>query len=133
MYLTLSQAAKRAGKSKGTISKYLKNGKLSYVSKDDNGYQIDPSELSRVFPNCEPKTPQNEQSRTPMNPKENAQNDREIELLNSIIEGLKADKEFLQEELKKASTLISDMRDKRHQKPVQRFLWPWARVVPKND
>lgn len=48
--LSLNQAAKAVGKSPSTISKYLNNGKLSYISKDDDGYKIDPSELYRVFP-----------------------------------------------------------------------------------
>lgn len=46
-YLSLTQAAKACGKSKGTVSKALTSGRLSYVSKDDGGYQIDPAELQR--------------------------------------------------------------------------------------
>lgn len=55
-FLSLNQAAKAVNKSPSTISKYLKNGKLSYVSKDNYGYKIDRSELIRVFPdaNSEP-------------------------------------------------------------------------------
>lgn len=49
-YLTLSQAAKETGKSKGTLSKALKEGKISYVEKSDSGYKIDPAELFRVYP-----------------------------------------------------------------------------------
>ena len=48
--LTLGQAAKLCGRSKPTLSKALKEGRLSYVEKTKSGYQIDPSELSRVFP-----------------------------------------------------------------------------------
>lgn len=47
---TLNEAAKETGRSKGTISKALNNGKLSYISKTKSGYQIEPSELFRVFP-----------------------------------------------------------------------------------
>lgn len=50
MTLTLNQAAKESGRAKSTISKALKSGKLSYVSKTDAGYEIDPAELHRVFP-----------------------------------------------------------------------------------
>lgn len=49
-YMTLGEAAKAAGVSKATISKSLAKGRLSYVSKDTTGYQIDPAELFRVFP-----------------------------------------------------------------------------------
>lgn len=126
MYLTLSQAAKKTGKSKGTISKYLKNGKLSYISKDDSGYQIDQSELLRVFPNCELKPPQNERLETSKNHEGNAFHEREIELLNSMIEELKADKAFLQEELKKSSALLPNMHHTRPPKAAQSFRWPWV-------
>jgi hypothetical protein len=47
---TLNEAAKETGRSKGTISKALNNGKLSYISKTKSGYQIEPEELFRVFP-----------------------------------------------------------------------------------
>ena len=50
---TLGTAARHVGKSKPTISKAIKDGKLS--AKKVNGvYQIDPSELSRVYPNTPP-------------------------------------------------------------------------------
>ena len=52
--LTLGQAAKLCGRSKPTLSKALKEGRLSYVEKTKAGYQIDPSELSRVFPYSSP-------------------------------------------------------------------------------
>lgn len=48
--LTLGQAAKASGISKSALSKALKNGRVSYVAKTDAGYEIDPSELFRVFP-----------------------------------------------------------------------------------
>jgi hypothetical protein len=47
---TLNEAAKETGRSKGTISKALNNGKVSYISKTKSGYQIEPAELFRVFP-----------------------------------------------------------------------------------
>lgn len=50
MKLTLSSAAKEAGKSKSTISRAIKNGKLSASSNDDGSYEIDASELFRAFP-----------------------------------------------------------------------------------
>jgi len=47
---SLSQAAKKVGVGKGTISKALSNGRLSYVEKTSAGYKIEASELFRVFP-----------------------------------------------------------------------------------
>ena len=47
--LTLGEAAKITGKSKPTISKAVKDGKIS-GQKIDGVYQIEVSELTRVFP-----------------------------------------------------------------------------------
>lgn len=49
MALSLSQAAKAAGKSKSTINRAIKSGKLSATRHDDGSYSIDASELSRAF------------------------------------------------------------------------------------
>jgi hypothetical protein len=48
--LSLAQAAKAAGKSKPTIARAIHAGKLSATRNDDGSYQIDESELVRVFP-----------------------------------------------------------------------------------
>lgn len=49
MKLSLSQAAKEAGKSKSTISRAIKDGDLS-ATKVGNKFEIEPSELFRAFP-----------------------------------------------------------------------------------
>lgn len=50
-YITLGEAAKLVGKSKPTLSKAIKSGKMSAIGKDENGYwQIDPAEAKRAFP-----------------------------------------------------------------------------------
>ena len=48
-YLTLGEAAKMTGKSKPTISKAVNDGKIS-GQKVDGVYQIEVSELLRVYP-----------------------------------------------------------------------------------
>lgn len=48
--LSLTQAAKIAGKSKSTINRAIKSGKLSATRHDDGSYSIDSSELARAFP-----------------------------------------------------------------------------------
>jgi thiamine pyrophosphate-dependent acetolactate synthase large subunit-like protein len=50
MSYTLSEAAKATGKSKMTLLRAIKNGRMSARRKDDNSYEIDPAELHRVFP-----------------------------------------------------------------------------------
>lgn len=47
--LSLSQAAKLAGKSKSTINRAIKTGKLSATRHEDGSYSIDPAELARAF------------------------------------------------------------------------------------
>jgi len=47
--LSLSQAAKLAGKSKSTINRAIKTGKISAARHDDGSYSIDPAELARAF------------------------------------------------------------------------------------
>ena len=47
---TLGEAAKAVGKSKATLSKAIKTGKISAERQGNGFYKIDPSELHRVFP-----------------------------------------------------------------------------------
>ena len=75
--LSLSQAAKETGRSKATISKALNNGVLSYVSKTDKGYEIEPSELFRVFPVKGQKT-------ADVSGSEPLKNTKEVELLERL-------------------------------------------------
>ena len=50
MGLTLRQAADLCGTSRSTIHRALKSGKLSGNRLEDGAWDIDPSELARVFP-----------------------------------------------------------------------------------
>ena len=50
MSYTLGDAAKAVGKSKTTLHRAIKSGKISAIKSEDGSYSIDPSELHRVFP-----------------------------------------------------------------------------------
>lgn len=50
MKYSLSEAAKATGKNKTTIQRAIKKGKISAAKGDSGSYEIDPSELHRVFP-----------------------------------------------------------------------------------
>jgi hypothetical protein len=50
MGYSLAEAATAAGNSKMTLQRAIKSGKLSASRRDDDSYDIDPSELHRVFP-----------------------------------------------------------------------------------
>lgn len=123
-FMTLGQAAKATGKSKPTISKYIKNGKLSCISKNDSGYQIEPSELFRVFPPVNGNILQSLTHDLPAvdtHEKENiALLKQKIEMLESNIEMLQTDKSYLQGELSKTTTMLVDMREKSSEKPPER-------------
>ena len=47
---TLGEAARATGKSKPTIAKAIKTGRISAARGGDGSYQIDPAELHRVYP-----------------------------------------------------------------------------------
>jgi hypothetical protein len=48
--LSLGAAAKLTGLGKTTLARSIKAGRLSATRRDDGSYQIDPSELHRVYP-----------------------------------------------------------------------------------
>jgi len=48
-YLTLSEAAKQTGRSKETLSRAIKEGRLSVVEKTERGFKLDPAEVFRLF------------------------------------------------------------------------------------
>ena len=50
MTMTLNEAAKSCHKAKGTVLKAIKEGRLSAPKDTQGRYEIDPSELHRVFP-----------------------------------------------------------------------------------
>lgn len=50
MKYTLSEAATATGKNKATIQRAIKSGKISASKGPSGAYEIDPSELHRVFP-----------------------------------------------------------------------------------
>lgn len=81
------------GRSKGSLSKALSSGRMSYVEKTANGYVIDTSELFRVFP-PKPIAPVVEvRSETPVQPPVDAGLRVELDLLRQRVEELKADRD----------------------------------------
>src|SRR5512144_2810202 len=50
MGYSLAEAARASGKSKMTIQRAIKGGKISASRNEDGSYDIDPAELHRVFP-----------------------------------------------------------------------------------
>jgi len=70
MGYTLGQAAKATGKSKTTIQRAIKSGRISALKNDIGEYNIDPAELHRVFdpvPEKRNEEHQKEQTVPPVN------------------------------------------------------------------
>lgn len=86
----MTKGAELAGVSKGTVSKAIKSGRLSYTEKTDNGYLIDTAELFRVFPPKKPETVDDSRLETangnPGNPDNSTGLQREIQLLREQLQ-----------------------------------------------
>ena len=102
MVYTLGEAAKATGKSKATISKAIKNGRIS-AHKDETGtFCIDPSELHRVYP----PTVYSERRDTPANTPESTD-------IGGTIRELQARLEAAHERLSDKESVIVDLREDR--------------------
>lgn len=120
--LTLGQAAKEVTVSKATISKALKSGRLSYISKSAAGYEIDPAELFRVFPPKPHETVSSEHHETPVATGSEADR-REIQLLREQLAEARADRDAWRDQAQRA--LLALPAPVTEAKP--RRWWPWGR------
>lgn len=102
MAYTLGEAAKATGKSKATLSKAIKSGRISAFKNDLGTFQIEPSELHRVYP----PTVSSEQQETAGNPQVNTEND-------GLVRELQARLEAAHERLSDKETVISDLKEDR--------------------
>jgi len=121
-YLTLGEAAKQAGVAKSTISKALRSGRLSYVSKSAAGYEIDPAELHRVFP---PKRSATVAETVAVEqPETGAADRREIEMLREQLEDVKADRDAWREQAQRLALPSPDgVGDRQHGEAPRRRWW----------
>ncbi len=85
--LTMGEAAKEAGISKATLSRAIKNGRVSATRNDKGGYDIDPAELFRVYPRNTATGSANGSMKQDATP---ASTPNETPALRAEIEGLKA-------------------------------------------
>ena len=108
--VSMTKGAELAGVSKGTVSKALKSGRLSYTEKTDNGYLIDTSELFRVFPPKQPETVEPSRSET-----EKGNGETPIET-----GGLRREIELLREQLRDRDGVVDDLRRRLDQSDEER-------------
>lgn len=95
---TLGEAAKATGKSKATISKAIKSGRVSAKKLETGRFAIDPSELHRVYPSVSLAN-DSEQNETPE--------------ANTKVAELQAQLDVAQERLEEQRELVADLRDDR--------------------
>jgi len=122
MSYTLGDAAKAVGKSKTTLHRAIKSGRISAKKSEDGSYSIDPSELHRVFP---PVTAVTATDTLPRNDTEHQSNtletlriqlelqekerERERALLQETIADLREDRDKWRQQ---ATALLEDHRPK---------------------
>ena len=79
MVYTLGEAAIAVGKSKATISKAIKSGRISAEKQPNGSYKIDPSELHRVYPPAL-STVEAERKETPISTEQKVRETIELEV-----------------------------------------------------
>ena len=106
MKLSLIKAAEASGKSKSTINRAIKSGKLSAQRNDDGSYSIDPSELSRAFPTKPQGTP-------PTEPHTGHQEPPEVKALRAELEASHERLQDARDRLSEKDGIISDLKSDR--------------------
>lgn len=136
-FLTLGQAARACNRSKATISRAVRSGRLPAKAAEDNagGWLIRHEDLDRVFPRQAGETVA-ERSRTPHG---EVADRHQIERLRVELEGLRERLQGTEQRLADATTTIVDLRAERDrllgvieaqanaQQPARRGWWPWGR------
>lgn len=108
MELSLTQASEASGRSKSTIHRAIKSGKISATRNEDGSYSISPSELFRVYPKEPPKAVPMTQHATPVEPKDDTEAVLRIkvEMLTAQLEREQETVEDLRKRLDKAEDRI---------------------------
>lgn len=122
MSYTLGDAAKAVGKSKTTLHRAIKSGRISAIKSEDGSYSIDPSELHRVFPPVTAVTPADTFQRNDTEHQSNTletlriqlelqekERERERALLQETIADLREDRDKWRQQ---ATALLEDHRPK---------------------
>jgi hypothetical protein len=106
MKLSLIKAAEASGKSKSTINRAIKSGKLSAHRNDDGSYSIDPSELLRAFPLMHQGTPIKTSDEPPPEPFQIRELEARLEATNERLQDAR-------ERLIEKDNMIADLRSDR--------------------
>lgn len=145
--LSLNKAAKEAGVAKSTLLDALSSGRMSAEKNEKGHWEIDPSELFRVFSKTSsaerekpfPTPSENHQKTTQNNALEievkmlreqiermDSERDRERSQLTDQIEALKVQAERQSADYRQALAALTDQREKAKEQPRRSL---WARLV----
>lgn len=126
MKYTLSQAATATGKNKATIQRAIKSGKISATKNASGAYDIDPSELHRIFPATTQRVAQHDVSNDTQQP------NNHDEIMQVKLNLLEVEREREREQLQ---ATIDDLRTRLNRSeerimallpaPSKRSWWPW--------
>lgn len=107
MSYTLNEAAKATGKSKTTIHRALKSGRVSATKTENGSYSIEPAELHRVFP---PVPAERNAKRSIRNDEEHLRNDQGT--LRLQLETIEKERERERQQLQETITDLREDRDR---------------------
>jgi hypothetical protein len=110
MVYSLKQASEAAGVGKPALLKAIKKGRISGNKNSKGQWEIDPSELHRVYPVNSNQSVTSERRETQEEPPENSYLQRENELLREQLNDLKEDRDYWRQQ---ATALITDTRPQR--------------------
>jgi hypothetical protein len=136
-YYTLGQAAKATGKSKPTIQRAIKSGLISATKGEDGSYEIDPSELHRVFPPVTGTGNADQAVKQSVPPSDTSTLQREVDLLrerlgdkDDVIADLRTRLDQAERERReKDQRLTALLSDQREREPVRRrWWWPFGEL-----
>lgn len=122
--LSLNKAAKEASVAKSTLLEALNSGRMSAGKNDKGHWQIDPSELFRVFPKTGPAE-HGEPNPTPsqglQKTTQNGALEVEVKMLREMLEETRADRDSWKDQAQKITALVEDQSARK-----KGF---WARLV----
>lgn len=110
MAYTLGQAAKAAGVSKTSLHRAIQKGRVSAAKNDNGSYEIEPSELHRVYP---PVTNEERSANLDLGQSGTPETDVETEVLRREVQ-------LLRERLDDKESVIGDLRERLNQSEQER-------------
>lgn len=134
MTLSLSAAARQVGKSKTTLTRAIKSGRISATRHEDGSYTIDPAELTRVYGLRPVTRPEHGAPRDPLETPLRAERDAlavKVEMLEAMLRREQDAVADLREDRDRwrlqATALLEDKRDRPAEKQASRWRFWQAR------